>query len=205
MNYNKLKNILSEKRINIPTLAKEIGMSKAGLYLAVEKETITVDTLEKIAKVVGISIISFFDFNLDDLVPPFIDVEKLKTDNEQLTQRISELQNIITDKQKIIEYLELNNKFHDLNQDIRNEVEHGNAELMSRLWKLKAFNPLQLAEKGKEYFESAEYKALTKEADQLMNMIQDKQQDNPEYEILFKKVWEGLEEYEKLRKDYDKE
>ena len=51
MNYSTLKELLTQKRINIPALAKEIGMSKPGLYLAIDKERLTVDNLEKIAKV----------------------------------------------------------------------------------------------------------------------------------------------------------
>lgn len=41
-------------------MAKEIGMSKPGLYLAIEKERLTVDNLEKIAKALDVPITSFF-------------------------------------------------------------------------------------------------------------------------------------------------
>ena len=61
MNYSTLKTVLAEKRINIPTLAKVIGMSKTGLYLAIDHERLTVDVLEKIAKVLDVPESVFFD------------------------------------------------------------------------------------------------------------------------------------------------
>ena len=60
MKYSILKDLLTQKRINIPTLAKEIGMSKPGLYLAIEKERLTVETLEKIAGVLEVPVNVFF-------------------------------------------------------------------------------------------------------------------------------------------------
>ena len=61
MDYKALKELITSKRKNIPTLAKEIGMSKPGLYLAIDKERLTVDTLEKIAKALEVPISVFFD------------------------------------------------------------------------------------------------------------------------------------------------
>lgn len=61
MNYNTLKTLLTQKRINVPALAKEIGMSKAGLYLAIDNERLTVENLEKITKVLDVPISDFFD------------------------------------------------------------------------------------------------------------------------------------------------
>jgi transcriptional regulator with XRE-family HTH domain len=60
MKYSFLKELLEEKRINIPALANEIGMSKAGLYQAIDKERLTVDTLEKIANALSVPVSVFF-------------------------------------------------------------------------------------------------------------------------------------------------
>lgn len=67
MRYDLLKQLLEKKRINIPTLANEIGMSKAGMYQAIDKERLTVDTLEKIAKALSVPVSVFFESGVGDL------------------------------------------------------------------------------------------------------------------------------------------
>lgn len=71
MNYNRLKDLLSEKKITIPQLAGRIGMSKGGLYTAISNQTLTVITLEKIAEALDVPVPYFFydeDQNEEDLL-----------------------------------------------------------------------------------------------------------------------------------------
>lgn len=82
MNYNTLKELLTLKRINVPALAKEIGMSKPGLYLAIEKERLTIETLEKIAEALEVPVSSFFN---DDKSG------NNKTNNDQLEKQLNEV------------------------------------------------------------------------------------------------------------------
>lgn len=61
MNYSKIKEILTSKGISLPQLADKIGMSKAGIYLAIDKKRLSIDTLEKIAEVLDVPVTIFFD------------------------------------------------------------------------------------------------------------------------------------------------
>lgn len=129
MNYKRLKELLTQKRINIPSLAKEIGMSKAGLYLAFDKERLTVDVLEKIAEVLEVPVYVFFEggqptFNLKRY-------EELQSQYEELNERFK-------DKKRLIR---LTNKL--LSQFIKSfdEFENSLTELeKTNLRKIKSFN-----------------------------------------------------------------
>jgi len=61
VNYNKLKELLSEKKITVAQLAEKIGMSKGGLYSAISNETLSVNMLEKISEVLEVPATYFFD------------------------------------------------------------------------------------------------------------------------------------------------
>lgn len=129
MNYNRLKTLLTQKRINVPALANEIGMSKPGLYLAIEKERLTVDILEKIAEVLEVPIYVFFDEG-----QPTFNMKKY----EELQAQYEELNERIKDKKRLIR---LTNKL--LQQFIKSydEFENNLSELeKSNLRKNKSFN-----------------------------------------------------------------
>lgn len=61
---NRIKLISKERGINIKDLAKKVGMSLSGLYTALEKDTLKVSTLIKIAKELEVSVDSFFDVDI---------------------------------------------------------------------------------------------------------------------------------------------
>jgi len=97
MNYNKIKILSTEKRLSFTQLSKIIGMSRGGLYAAIDNETLTIDTLEKIAKAFDVPIISFFEnepgglisgseFDKHDLKIKVLkeEVSKLKKENDNL-------------------------------------------------------------------------------------------------------------------------
>lgn len=60
MNVTILRQLIKEKGLNINTLSKSIGMSHVGLSKALEKNTLNIETLEKIAEVLGVSPCYFF-------------------------------------------------------------------------------------------------------------------------------------------------
>jgi transcriptional regulator with XRE-family HTH domain len=96
MKYSILKELLTQKRINIPTLAKEIGMSKPGLYLAIEKERLTVETLEKIAGVLEVPVNVFFGEESIEADEAFYDQIK------NLKQRIYIMDSIARDMRRFL-------------------------------------------------------------------------------------------------------
>ena len=60
MNYDKIKELADIHRISIPQLAEKVGMTKRGLYACIENNSLKVETLEKIAEVLQVSISTFF-------------------------------------------------------------------------------------------------------------------------------------------------
>lgn len=86
MNYSNIEIIADNKRITIPQLAERIGMTKSGLYRSIEKETVSIKTIEKISEVLGVPVTIFFEdenekLNKHDLTA---EVEALKKEFQQL-------------------------------------------------------------------------------------------------------------------------
>lgn len=61
MDANKIIELCNFQRISIKTLAEKIEVSFSGLYSALKNNSIKVDTLEKIAKVLEVPITDFFE------------------------------------------------------------------------------------------------------------------------------------------------
>lgn len=68
MKYNKIRELLTIKGITMPQLADKIGMSKAGIYQAINKKRLSVDTLEMIAKVLDVQVSDFFENQITHVV-----------------------------------------------------------------------------------------------------------------------------------------
>ena len=85
-------------------MAKEIGMSKAGLYLALEKERLSVDTLEKIAEALEVQVSIFFgdDSQKRDNTALIAEVDQLKKEVSDLTITNEELRDTLRSKRTII-------------------------------------------------------------------------------------------------------
>ena len=77
MNFNKIKIICEVKGISTPQLAEMIGLSEAGLYQSYRNQSMKVDILEKIAKVLEVPIWVFFDLD------PESEVEPIKKERDQ--------------------------------------------------------------------------------------------------------------------------
>jgi transcriptional regulator with XRE-family HTH domain len=65
MNYGIIKKIAKDKKLSIKMLAKLCGMTEAGLYQAMNNKTLKIETLEKIAEILGVSITIFFESEMD--------------------------------------------------------------------------------------------------------------------------------------------
>lgn len=100
MNYNKLKNILSEKNISIPQLAEKINslqinslpekkaITRGGLYSTIKNETLTIEMLEYISTALGVPVTTFFETDSKseecDLLKS--ELEELKKTNDRLME-----------------------------------------------------------------------------------------------------------------------
>ena len=105
MNVNKIKEILTTRRISIKDFAKDIGMTESGFHKALLNNTFKVSTLEKISAELHIPTTFWFDdgksmeMNLDN-------AEYLEKDNMYLMDKINDLNRIIKLKDEKVDYLE---------------------------------------------------------------------------------------------------
>ena len=61
MNYQLIRNIVNERKIKFKQMADAIGMSDTGLSRCITNETMSVQTLEKIAEYLGVNASIFFE------------------------------------------------------------------------------------------------------------------------------------------------
>ena len=111
MDFNKLEHIRKLKKLSQEELAKSIGMTKNGYYLAIKNGDLKVSTLEKIAEELDVKINVFFE---DEKEPAAsyntkggrvnISMNECQRECEQLRKENSEL------KSRIIELYEQINK-----------------------------------------------------------------------------------------------
>ncbi len=66
MKYKIIKEMCEAKKISLPELAEKIGMSKGGIYTAINNESLKIDALEKIAEILKVDISVFFETNSVD-------------------------------------------------------------------------------------------------------------------------------------------
>ena len=118
MLYNKIKLLCDEKRISIPELSEKIGLSKTGLYKSIANKTMKVDTLEKIAETLGVSIYEFFEFDINSSTQKNIDARRddLQTQLETIELLEKELNAIERD----LSYIEKTVKSQDSIIKIKN-------------------------------------------------------------------------------------
>ena len=79
--------------MTIPKLATILGMSKGGLYTSIANGSIKVSTLEKIAEILKVPVLEFFDEENEKWTKATLtdEVKKLDEENEVLWNRINEL------------------------------------------------------------------------------------------------------------------
>lgn len=61
MNYNKIVELAELRKMKLTELSELVGQSKTGLYKTIANKSMKVDTLEKIASSLNVSISQFFD------------------------------------------------------------------------------------------------------------------------------------------------
>ena len=65
LDYNKIKNYAAAKRIPIKELARRCDLSEQGFHYMLKKQTMRVDTLERICDTLEITMVDLFEGNLD--------------------------------------------------------------------------------------------------------------------------------------------
>jgi len=75
LDYNKIKNYAAAKRIPIKELARRCDLSEQGFHYMLKKQTMRVDTLERICDTLEITMVDLFEGNLDStttlgMLPP---------------------------------------------------------------------------------------------------------------------------------------
>lgn len=122
MIYSKIKKLLTDKNISVPQLAEKIGMTKGGLYAAIENNTLSVKTLEKIAEVFEVPIIYFFEKDNEKWTKAVLitEVKKLDKKIEELAKRNDEYLDMIRSKRSVLRLIYMNIKYF---QDIVNEID----------------------------------------------------------------------------------
>lgn len=68
MNYNKIKQLITEKNYTIEKLAIEIGISSGGFHKMFKRKTLTIDNLEKISNALGVSMTYWFEENEEKML-----------------------------------------------------------------------------------------------------------------------------------------
>jgi transcriptional regulator with XRE-family HTH domain len=81
----KIKELMSERKIDAPTLAKRLKKTKQAVYVMLEKEDISTSVLREVANVFDVSLSYFFEIDgqkeIDELKRR---VELLESENERL-------------------------------------------------------------------------------------------------------------------------
>ena len=106
MNYSKIKFIAETKKISIKDLCFEIGISEQGLHQMIRKNSMNVNNLEKLSKVLGVPISIFFD----EEIPPSLlqePVEKYQLKQKTECANCERLQKLIDSQSRHIERLEI--------------------------------------------------------------------------------------------------
>ncbi|MBM3938162.1 MAG: helix-turn-helix transcriptional regulator [Sphingomonadales bacterium] len=65
LDYNKIKNLAAAKRIPIKELARRCDLSEQGFHYMLKKQTMRVDTLERICETLEITMVDLFEDNMD--------------------------------------------------------------------------------------------------------------------------------------------
>ncbi|MEY3780570.1 MAG: hypothetical protein RLZZ510_553 [Bacteroidota bacterium] len=65
LDYNKIKNLAAAKRIPIKELARRCDLSEQGFHYMLKKQTMRVDTLERICDTLEITMVDLFDDGMD--------------------------------------------------------------------------------------------------------------------------------------------
>ncbi|MDY0103222.1 MAG: hypothetical protein RBS07_09790 [Lentimicrobium sp.] len=119
-NYNKIKELSTEKQVPFNALAEKIGVSRAGFYRTIENKTLSVAVLEKIAEVLEEPITAFFELDTvdsEEIKRLNIEIELRDSKIHELNNRIQEFRTSINFYRREIKYL-LNSLLDYINENI---------------------------------------------------------------------------------------
>ena len=89
LDYNKIKNLAASKRIPIKELARLCDLSEQGFHYMLKKQTMRVDTLEKICETLGVSPMELFEGDNHEFQPGSIVIPaRTPENNDQLMQKL---------------------------------------------------------------------------------------------------------------------
>jgi len=94
MDYNKIKSLAEDKKINLSVIAEKIGMTVSGFYSSIKNNTLRIDALEKIAEVLEVDVKVFFG---GEGKQESSEADKKSIDVLLLENEILRLENIIKD------------------------------------------------------------------------------------------------------------
>jgi DNA-binding Xre family transcriptional regulator len=84
LDYNKIKNFAAAKRIPIKELAKRCDLSEQGFHYMLKKQTMRVDTLEKICETLGVSMYELFDDSSESILSTVVSGQQGSHQKEML-------------------------------------------------------------------------------------------------------------------------
>jgi DNA-binding Xre family transcriptional regulator len=93
LDYNKIKSLAAGKRIPIKELARLCGLSEQGFHYMLKKQSMRVDTLEKICEALGVNALDLFqnegEYEENNTGPSSIIIKAKEADyNEALIQKL---------------------------------------------------------------------------------------------------------------------
>lgn len=81
----KIKELMSERKIDAPTLAKRLNKTKQAVYVMLEKEDISTSVLREVANVFDVSLSYFFEVDSQKEIDELrMRIKLLESENERL-------------------------------------------------------------------------------------------------------------------------
>ena len=88
LDYNKIKNLAAAKRIPIKELARRCDLSEQGFHYMLKKQTMRVDTLERICATLEITMVDLFSDAPVSTAIGGVSHESLVSANTELMQKL---------------------------------------------------------------------------------------------------------------------
>ena len=87
LDYNKIKNFAAAKRIPIKELARRCDLSEQGFHYMLKKQTMRVDTLEKICETLSVSMYELFE-DSDETILSSAAASQQQHSNKELLEKL---------------------------------------------------------------------------------------------------------------------
>ena len=111
MNLEKIREACAKRKLPVAHLAKQIGLSKTGLYLAIDRNTLQAKHLEDISKILNVPIWEFFDLDPSSELSKMKDtIETQKAMIDFLSHKEEELMKLLQEGFRLRDILIKNQK-----------------------------------------------------------------------------------------------